>query len=90
MTDLVSPVPALLEKLLAQPGVELVEHRVTYDEYAKVATGRARIHLVWHHQKSRSSITPEFGSGVRYLTFAYAVACYVAGEVVERDCPQFG
>lgn len=83
MTDPVNPISALLEKLLARPDVELVEHRVTHDEYARVATGRARIHLVWHHHKTRSSISPGFGSGVRYLTFAYAVACYVAGEVVD-------
>jgi len=83
VTDLVSPVPALLEKLLAQPDVELVEHRVTHDEYAMVATGRARIRLQWHHQQSMSTITPDWSADVRHTTFAYAVACYVAGEVVD-------
>jgi len=83
MTEPISPVPVLLEKLLAQPGVELREHRVSHDEYAMVATGRARIHLVWHHNQARCSITPEFGGGVRFWTCPYAVACFVAGAVVD-------
>ena len=82
MTDVVSPVPQLLEKLLAQPGAELLEHHTSHDEWAVVRFGRARVGVQWHHQNTSSSITPEFGSGARYLAFAYAVACYVAGEVV--------
>ena len=30
-----------------------------------------------------STITPDWSADVRHTTFAYAVACYVAGEVVE-------
>ena len=83
MTDLVSPIPGLLEKLLAQHDAELLEHRVTHDEYAMVAAGRARIRLQWHHQQSLSTITPDWAADVRHTTFAYAVACYVAGGVVD-------
>ena len=83
MTDLVSPIPALLEKLLARPGAELLKHHRSHDEWALVGFGNARIGVQWHHQNSSSSVFPAWGSGARHLTFAYAVACYVAGEVVD-------
>jgi len=78
-----SPVPALFSRLLAQPAVELLEHRVTHDEYALVATGQARIRLQWHQESVAITITPSWAAGVSYTAFAFEIACYVANDLVD-------